>query len=92
MRSIEVEKPPSPPAPSILPDVNTMLDRLVARLEASPGDASGWRMLAWSNFQLERYEQAVVAYAKALELDPTSAELKLLYEEAVAKASPRPDR
>lgn len=87
-RSIEAEKPASPAVQrELLPNVNTMIDRLAARLEASPGDATGWRMLGWSNFYLERYGEAAVAYARALELEPTSEELKRSYEEAVARAS-----
>lgn len=91
-RSIEAGKPASPPAPSQpLPDVATMMDRLAARLETAPQDVDGWRMLGWSNFHLGRFEQAAAAYAKAVELDPGSAELKVSYDEAVAKASRRPD-
>jgi len=70
-----------------LPDVNTMIERLVARLETTPQDAKGWRMLGWSYFHTERYREAVAAYARAVELDPDSAELKLAHEEAKAKAS-----
>ena len=44
-------------------------------------------MLGWSYFHTARYEQAAAAYARAVELDPSSAELKLSYEEAKAKAS-----
>jgi cytochrome c-type biogenesis protein CcmH len=36
---------------------------------------------------MQLYEQAAAAYAKAVELDPSSAELKTSYEEAKAKAS-----
>jgi cytochrome c-type biogenesis protein CcmH len=43
-------------------------------------------MLGWSYFHTERYEQAVMAFGKALALDPGSAELKRSYEEAKAKA------
>jgi cytochrome c-type biogenesis protein CcmH len=71
----------------LLPDVNAMIERLSARLEATPRDVEGWRMLGWSYFHTERYEQAAAAFGKALELDPSSAELKLSYEEAKAKAS-----
>jgi cytochrome c-type biogenesis protein CcmH len=74
-------------AGKMLPDVNTMIERLAARLETAPGDMQGWRMLGWSYFQTERYEQAAAAFAKAVELDPSSAELKASYEEAKAKAS-----
>jgi cytochrome c-type biogenesis protein CcmH len=87
-RSIGTEKPPSTQAEAkLLPDVNTMIERLAARLETTPGDIKGWRMLGWSYFQTERYKEAVNAYAKAVALDPKSAELKVAYEEAKAKAS-----
>jgi cytochrome c-type biogenesis protein CcmH len=87
-RSIGTEDP-SPTAVSgkPLPDVNTMMERLAARLEATPGDIKGWRMLGWSYFHTGRYRQAATALARAVELDPNSAELSLAYEEAKAKAS-----
>jgi cytochrome c-type biogenesis protein CcmH len=44
-------------------------------------------MLGWSYFHTGRYKEAASALAKAVELDPGSAELKLAYEEAKAKAS-----
>lgn len=70
-----------------LPDVNTMIERLAARLETTPQDIKGWRMLGWSYFNTARYEQAASAYARAVELDPNSAEIKLSYEQAKAKAA-----
>ena len=71
----------------LLPDVSTMIERLAARLETAPDDIKGWRMLGWSYFNTGRYEQAAAAYAKAAALDPNSAELKVSYEEAKAKAN-----
>ena len=64
-----------------------MIERLAARLETTPEDIKGWRMLGWSYFNTGHYEQAATAYARAVELDPNSAELKGSYEEAKAKAS-----
>ncbi len=87
-RSIGTGEPASPAAAGeLLPDVNTMIERLAARLETTPDDTEGWRMLGWSYFNTGRYEQAATAYARAVALDPGSAELKLSYEEAKAKAS-----
>jgi len=77
----------APPAGKMLPDVNTMIEKLAARLESAPDDVKGWRMLGWSYYNTERYDQAASAYAKAVALDPSSAELKRAYEEAKAKAS-----
>ena len=87
-RSIGTEEPASKAeAGELLPDANTMIERLAARLETTPDDIEGWRMLGWSYFHTERYQQAATAYARAVELDPSSAELKRSYEEAKAKAS-----
>jgi len=87
-RSIGTEGPASDAAAGKpLPDVDTMIERLVARLESSPEEIKGWRMLGWSYFHTERYDQAAAAYARAVELDPSSTELKRSYEEAKAKAS-----
>lgn len=88
VRSIEVKAPAAKPAADpILPDVSTMIERLAARLETKPSDVKGWRMLGWSYYQLERYDEAAKALERAIVLDPNSAELKLVYEEAKAKAS-----
>ena len=87
-RSIATQEPaPMPAADKLLPDVNTMIERLAARLETAPQDGKGWRTLGWSYFNTGRYEQAAAAYARAVELDPTSAELQRSYEQAKAKAS-----
>jgi cytochrome c-type biogenesis protein CcmH len=87
-RSIGTEQPPSKTTTDeLLPDVNAMIERLAARLETAPQDIEGWRMLGWSYFNTARFEQAATAFGRALELDPSSAELKRSYEEAKAKAS-----
>lgn len=63
-------------------DVNTMIERLARRLMSAPDDVKGWRMLGWSYFHTERYKEAADAFAKAVALDASSAELKKMYEEA----------
>jgi cytochrome c-type biogenesis protein CcmH len=73
-------------APS-LPDVDTMIARLVERLEKEPSNADGWRMLGWSYFHTGRYDEAEKAYAKAVALRPGSTEFQAAYEEAKAKTS-----
>jgi cytochrome c-type biogenesis protein CcmH len=87
-RSIGAPEPASKAAAAKpLPDVNTMIERLAARLETTPDDIKGWQMLGWSYLNTARYEQAATAYARALALDPNSTEIKLSYEEAKAKAA-----
>lgn len=72
---------------AMLPDVDTMIDRLAKRLEASPNDPEGWRMLGWSYFATGRHPEAVKAYAKAVGLKPGDAAIQAAYGEAQVKAS-----
>src|SRR5262245_28424480 len=74
-------------ADKMLPDVDTMIERLADRLKTSPKDIEGWRMLGWSYFQTGHYREAATAYARAVELDPSSTEFKRAYEDAKAKAA-----
>ena len=74
----------------LLPDVNSMIERLAARLDAAPDDVKGWRMLGWSYFNTGHYAEAATAYAKAVALDPSSTELKRSQEEAQAMAAGLP--
>lgn len=78
---------PAPAAGNLLPDVTTMIDRLATKLEKDPNNIEGWRTLGWSYFQTARYEQAAAAFARAVELDPSSTELKRSYDDAKAKTS-----
>jgi cytochrome c-type biogenesis protein CcmH len=89
-KSIARDEPAAAAPEKLLPDVNTMIEQLAARLATAPGDVKGWRMLGWSYSQTGRYEQAAAAYAKAMDLDPGSADLKRAYEEANARASQSP--
>ena len=70
-----------------IPSVDEMIQRLVARLHRNPTDAEGWRTLGWSYFSTERYDDAVEAYAKAMELNPASAEYRSARSEAMVYAA-----
>jgi tetratricopeptide (TPR) repeat protein len=69
-----------------LPDVDTMIGRLVKRLETDSGNADGWRMLGWSYLHTGKYAEAVSAYSTALALDPKNADTMKALEEARATA------
>lgn len=64
-------------ASAALPDVDTMIAKLIARLEKQPEDANGWKMLGWSYLNTERPEEAVRAYETALKLQPGDTEIKI---------------
>ena len=54
--------------------IETMVQRLVERLKAQPGDADGWSMLGRTYTALGRYPQALEAYRKVVELKPDDAQ------------------
>lgn len=65
-----------------LPDVDTMIAKLIARLEMQPNDVKGWKMLGWSYLNTDRSEEAVRAYESALKLEPGDIEIKKSLETA----------
>jgi cytochrome c-type biogenesis protein CcmH len=62
---------------------------LAKKLQSDPSDAQGWTMLARSYSSLEKYSEAVGAYAKATELTPNDANLWADYAFASAMANGR---
>ncbi len=70
-----------------LPDVDTMITRIVDRLKAKPDNAEDWRMLGWSYFETQHYAEAVDAYSHAVALDPKSAGYQSAYGEALVLAA-----
>lgn len=75
---------PTPPKSSAdaLPDVDTMITKLISRLEEDPNDVNGWKMLGWSYLNTNRPGDAAKAYETALKLQPASAETKNALERA----------
>lgn len=71
-----------------LPDVDTMIAQLVARLEKQPDDVKGWKMLGWSYLNMDRPEDAARAYETALKLQPGDVEIQKALEQAKSAKSP----
>jgi cytochrome c-type biogenesis protein CcmH/NrfG len=68
---------PSANTPSAtLPDVDTMIAQLVARLEKEPNDVKGWKMLGWSYLNIGQPAEATKAYETALKLEPGDMEIR----------------
>ena len=63
-----------------------LVARLARRMEENPGDPKGWALLARSLAGLERYDEAVTAFARAVALDPGDAGLLANYGEALTFA------
>ncbi len=94
-----IDPPPAPPAPSAeaiaaLPEeerqamIAAMVDGLAARLEAEPGDAEGWRMLARSQLVLKRPADSAASYGKLLGMVEGDLDDWRNYATALAAASP----
>jgi cytochrome c-type biogenesis protein CcmH len=77
----------SKPSQSQLPPVEEMIQRLVTRLQRNPKDIEGWRVLGWSYFSTDHFAEAAAAYARAIELDPDSADYRDARTDALIHAA-----
>lgn len=57
------------------PGEKSQIDYIKERLEADPGDTASWINLGNSYFDTDRYDEAIDAYLKALELKPENADV-----------------
>ena len=67
--------------------VEAMVAQLAARMEQHPDDMEGWLMLARSYRFLERHEEAILAFEKAMPMLETNAQLMADYADTLAMAS-----
>ncbi|MEO8101046.1 MAG: hypothetical protein ABI790_00880 [Betaproteobacteria bacterium] len=70
-------------------DLTLLVNRLEERLQREPGDAQGWALLARTQLELQRFDAAARAYAKALAMLPTDADLFVEYANAELMAHGR---
>lgn len=79
---------PEPPAASaeVTPEIQAMIDRLADKMRQNPGDLRGWLLLGRSYQQIERYDQAVDAYAHAQQLAADNLDVQAFYAQAVGQA------
>lgn len=66
--------------------IESMVDRLAARMKESPEDATGWVMLGRSYAVLDRFPEAAAAYANAVKRSPPDAQLLADYADVLAMA------
>ncbi len=81
----------SEPAASAPPQILAMVQRLESRLQESPDDGKGWKMLGRSYHVLGRYREAVAAYSRAAELLPGDAQVRAALQELARIAEQRGD-
>lgn len=66
-------------------EVAQLISGLEQRMQATPDDPEGWRMLGWSYFQTGRYADAVKAYGRAIALKPDGEGYQSAYGEALVQ-------
>ena len=64
--------------------IESMVERLAARLRENPDDADGWKLLGRSYAVLGRFGEAVDAYAKAAARAPEDADLLVDFADVLA--------
>jgi len=64
--------------------INAMVEGLAAKLQADPGNAEGWAMLARTYAALGRFDASIPAYQKAATLAPNDAQIYADYADALA--------
>lgn len=69
--------------------IEQAITQLSERLEQEPDNAEGWYMLGRSYMAVQRYNEAVSAYKKSVELFPGNADLLLSYADALAMSEGR---
>lgn len=69
--------------------IEAMVAKLAARLEQNPDDAKGWAMLARSYAAMQRFPEALAAYAKATALAKDDAALLADYANVLATSTGR---
>ena len=64
--------------------IDGMVARLAAKLRENPDDADGWKLLGRSYSVMGRFQEAVDAYAKAVQRAPRDAQLLADFADALA--------
>lgn len=70
--------------------IQSMVEKLAARLQANPNDLEGWLELARSYGVLGQDDKAVEAMGRAAALAPERTDIQLDYAEALIRATPEP--
>ncbi len=74
------------PGALTLHQLDTLVERLAARLQTNPDDAQGWALLGRSYAALGRFGESADAYAKAAVRAPRDAQLLVDFADALAMA------
>ncbi len=68
-------------------EIAALVAGLEKKVAANADDPEGWRMLGWSYFQMQRFDDSARAYGKAVALDPDGTGFQSAYGEALVQAA-----
>jgi cytochrome c-type biogenesis protein CcmH len=68
-------------------EIAALVAGLEKKVAANADDPEGWRMLGWSYFQMQRFDDSARAYGKAVALKPDGAGFQSAYGEALVQAA-----
>jgi len=64
-----IGNPGVPSGAGTMPDIDAMVTSLATRLEENPDDVKGWKMLGRSYKTMKRFDEAVAAFERAMEIE-----------------------
>jgi len=64
-----IGNPGVPSGAGTMPDIDAMVTSLAIRLEENPDDVKGWKMLGRSYKTMKRFDEAVAAFERAMEIE-----------------------
>jgi cytochrome c-type biogenesis protein CcmH len=68
-------------------EIAALVAGLEKKVAANADDPEGWRMLGWSYFQMQRFDDSARAYGKAVALNPTGPGFQSAWGEALVQAA-----
>jgi cytochrome c-type biogenesis protein CcmH len=68
-------------------EIAALVAGLEKKVAANADDPEGWRMLGWSYFQMQRFDDSARAYGKAVALQPDGTGFQSAYGEALVQAA-----
>lgn len=69
--------------PEANPEMTAMVDRLAERLQENPDDIEGWLLLGRSYISMERFAEALNAFARARKIADGRTDVEVAYAEAL---------
>ena len=78
---------PAATGPEGAGEIAALVAGLEKKVAANANDPEGWRMLGWSYFQMQRFDDSARAYGKAVAINPDGTGYQSAWGEALVQAA-----